>query len=188
MNRRFDEAVSGEDLASIERFFKIFPLINLHDVGLNKFTLYLRGKLATANKAGYQSNAQCVVIFFCGLNYIIDVHRKTKDLMIVIKRLRHKTNEIMHFLYTLCYYSFVRLIIWWNGCTRTIWSKLLCIDWLLIFFLEFAQWYWYFLRAHWCIDWLTESVFIRKYSSDWLIDEPVYTGQSEASSGHCAGR
>ena len=64
MNRRFDEAVSGEDLASIERFFKIFPLINLHDVGLNKFTLYLRGKLATANKAGYQSNAQGVVIFF----------------------------------------------------------------------------------------------------------------------------
>ena len=89
MNRRFDEAVSGEDLASIERFFKIFPLINLHDVGLNKFTLYLRGKLATANKAGYQSKCSVSGQFFCGLNYRMDVHRKTKDLLTVIKRLRH---------------------------------------------------------------------------------------------------
>ena len=31
---RFDEAVKREDHASIERFFKIFPLINMHDEGL----------------------------------------------------------------------------------------------------------------------------------------------------------
>merc|ERR1719438_83736 len=50
VNRKFDEAVHAEDLASIERFFKIFPLLNLHAAGLNKFTVYLRGKLALANR------------------------------------------------------------------------------------------------------------------------------------------
>lgn len=43
--QKFDEAVQAEDLASIERFFKIFPLINLHDIGLEKFTVYLREKV-----------------------------------------------------------------------------------------------------------------------------------------------
>ena len=35
--RRFDEAVKDEDLASIERFFKIFPLLGMHDEGINNF-------------------------------------------------------------------------------------------------------------------------------------------------------
>ena len=50
VTRRFEEAVSDEDLASIERFFKIFPLINMHEEGLRKFTHYLRGKLSAASK------------------------------------------------------------------------------------------------------------------------------------------
>lgn len=50
VTRRFDEAVHDEDLASIERFFKIFPLINMHEEGLRKFTHYLRGKLSAASK------------------------------------------------------------------------------------------------------------------------------------------
>ncbi len=45
MSGRFDEAVKKEDLASIERFFKIFPLINMHEEGLKKFTLYLCSKV-----------------------------------------------------------------------------------------------------------------------------------------------
>jgi len=48
--RRFDEAVADEDLASIERFFKIFPLINMHDEGLKKFTAYLCTKILAAAK------------------------------------------------------------------------------------------------------------------------------------------
>ncbi len=42
---RFDKAVKSEDTASIERFFKLFPLINMHDQGLLKFTSYLCGKV-----------------------------------------------------------------------------------------------------------------------------------------------
>ena len=46
VSQRFDEAIKNDDLASIERFFKLFPLINLHDVGLKKFSSYLHSKLA----------------------------------------------------------------------------------------------------------------------------------------------
>ena len=45
---RFDEAVRREDHASIERFFKIFPLINMHDEGLARFSGYLCSKVADA--------------------------------------------------------------------------------------------------------------------------------------------
>ena len=47
---RFDEAVKREDHASIERFFKIFPLINMHDEGLGRFSGYLCSKVADAAK------------------------------------------------------------------------------------------------------------------------------------------
>lgn len=42
---KFDEAVKDEDLASVERFFKIFPLLNMHEEGLGRFTTYLCSKV-----------------------------------------------------------------------------------------------------------------------------------------------
>lgn len=39
--RKFDDAVRDEDVASVERFFKIFPLLNQHNEGLKKFSTYL---------------------------------------------------------------------------------------------------------------------------------------------------
>ena len=89
VNRRFDEAVHAEDVASIERFFKIFPLINLHTTGLNKFTLYLRGKLAAANKDNLKqaldtppgdkrSNvifADTLTLLFEGIARIVEIHQ-----------------------------------------------------------------------------------------------------------------
>ncbi|XP_017042837.1 conserved oligomeric Golgi complex subunit 4 [Drosophila ficusphila] len=47
--KRFDEAVKADDLASVERFFKIFPLVGCHTTGIEKFSLYICQKLA--NKA-----------------------------------------------------------------------------------------------------------------------------------------
>ncbi|OTF72819.1 hypothetical protein BLA29_015308, partial [Euroglyphus maynei] len=35
---RFDKAVAHKDAASVERFFKIFPLIKQHKQGLNRFS------------------------------------------------------------------------------------------------------------------------------------------------------
>ena len=50
ISKRFDEAVGREDLASVERFFKIFPLINMHQEGLKKFTNYLCAKVKYFSK------------------------------------------------------------------------------------------------------------------------------------------
>ena len=46
VSTKFDEAVRDEDLASVERFFKIFPLLNMHEEGLKRFTNYLSSKVS----------------------------------------------------------------------------------------------------------------------------------------------
>uniref|UniRef100_A0A8C7LFS7 Conserved oligomeric Golgi complex subunit 4 n=1 Tax=Oncorhynchus kisutch TaxID=8019 RepID=A0A8C7LFS7_ONCKI len=44
---RLDEAVTRGDLAQVERLFKIFPLLGLHDQGLARFGQYLCSQLAS---------------------------------------------------------------------------------------------------------------------------------------------
>ncbi|KAM6981071.1 conserved oligomeric Golgi complex subunit 4 [Aplochiton taeniatus] len=44
---RLDEAVTAGDLAQVERFFKIFPLLGLHEQGLARFGQYLCSQLAS---------------------------------------------------------------------------------------------------------------------------------------------
>jgi len=41
IHNKFDAAVRSADAASVERFFKTFPLIGEHDAGLAKFSKYL---------------------------------------------------------------------------------------------------------------------------------------------------
>jgi len=41
IHNRFDSAVRSADAASVERFFKTFPLIGEHKAGLEKFSKYL---------------------------------------------------------------------------------------------------------------------------------------------------
>ena len=41
IHNRFDSAVRSGDVASVERFFKTFPLIGEHKAGLEKFSKYL---------------------------------------------------------------------------------------------------------------------------------------------------
>jgi hypothetical protein len=45
VTEKFDEAVKDEDLASVERFFKLFPLLNMHDEGIQRFTNHLSSKV-----------------------------------------------------------------------------------------------------------------------------------------------
>ncbi|XP_034948017.1 conserved oligomeric Golgi complex subunit 4 [Chelonus insularis] len=87
--KKFDEAVKQEDLASVERFFKIFPLLGMHDEGLSKFCLYLCTKLQeTAHKnlrsaVEIKSNderaavvyADTLTLLFEGIARIIEVHQ-----------------------------------------------------------------------------------------------------------------
>ena len=41
INQKFDEAVKKDDLASVERFFKIFPLLRMYDEGIEKFSKFV---------------------------------------------------------------------------------------------------------------------------------------------------
>ncbi|KAK6627802.1 hypothetical protein RUM44_010281 [Polyplax serrata] len=47
--KKFKEAIADEDLASVERFFKIYPLLNMHEEGLKEYSLYLSSKLRQAS-------------------------------------------------------------------------------------------------------------------------------------------
>jgi conserved oligomeric Golgi complex subunit 4 len=44
---KLDEAIKKDDLASVERFFKIFPQLGMHDEGITKFTNFVCSKLTT---------------------------------------------------------------------------------------------------------------------------------------------
>ncbi|CAG0913419.1 unnamed protein product [Notodromas monacha] len=48
VSAQFDLAVSQDDAASVERFFKIFPLLNMQEEGLQKFSKCLQRKLREA--------------------------------------------------------------------------------------------------------------------------------------------
>lgn len=89
VTHRFDEAVKSEDLASVERFFKIFPLLGMHDEGLKKFCQYLCSKLQDAAQKNLKaaldvkSNdgrapvifADTMTLLFEGIARIIEIHQ-----------------------------------------------------------------------------------------------------------------
>nr|CAG4642373.1 EOG090X02VY [Evadne anonyx] len=45
IEQKFDESARDRDAASVERFFKIFPLLNMHEEGIKKFSSYLATRL-----------------------------------------------------------------------------------------------------------------------------------------------
>lgn len=45
IKHKFDDAVKSQDLPSIERFLKIFPLLKKHDEGIEEFCQYLSAKV-----------------------------------------------------------------------------------------------------------------------------------------------
>lgn len=89
VKHKFDDAVKSEDLPSVERFFKIFPLLGMNEEGITKFCDYLRTKIEiTADKnIATVSNipasdkrhnamfADVLTLLFEGLARVIDVHQ-----------------------------------------------------------------------------------------------------------------
>lgn len=89
VTHKFDEAVKSEDLASVERFFKIFPLLGMHTEGLKKFCLYLCSKLQETSQKNLKlaldvkiTDKRASVIFadtmtllFEGIARIVEVHQ-----------------------------------------------------------------------------------------------------------------
>ncbi|XP_033328218.2 conserved oligomeric Golgi complex subunit 4 isoform X1 [Megalopta genalis] len=89
ITHKFDEAVKSEDLASVERFFKIFPLLGMHSEGLKKFCSYLCSKLHEAAQKNLKaaldikSNdkrasvifADTITLLFEGIARIVEIHQ-----------------------------------------------------------------------------------------------------------------
>ncbi|KAB0804286.1 hypothetical protein PPYR_01256 [Photinus pyralis] len=89
VQHKFDEAVRLEDLASVERFFKIFPLLDMHDEGIRKFCNYLCDKLRdtadknlqtalnapVTDKRHHVKFADTLTLLFEGLARIVDIHQ-----------------------------------------------------------------------------------------------------------------
>lgn len=65
VTRKFDEAVKSEDLASVERFFKIFPLLGMHLEGLKKFCSYLCVKVIKSDFIKFQIHCIIIQYFLC---------------------------------------------------------------------------------------------------------------------------
>lgn len=89
VKHKFDEAVKSEDLASIERFFKIFPLLGMHEEGIQEFCIYLRTKIESTAEKNINSAlnipasdkrynvafADVLTLLFEGLARVVDVHQ-----------------------------------------------------------------------------------------------------------------
>ncbi|XP_062465257.1 conserved oligomeric Golgi complex subunit 4 isoform X2 [Pezoporus occidentalis] len=86
---KFDTAMKQGDLSQVERFFKIFPLLGLHEEGLSKFSEYLCKQVANKAEENLQlvmgtdmSDRRAAVIFadtltllFEGIARIVETHQ-----------------------------------------------------------------------------------------------------------------
>ncbi|XP_050538118.1 conserved oligomeric Golgi complex subunit 4 isoform X2 [Daktulosphaira vitifoliae] len=79
VSKRFDQASSIEDQKSIERYFKIFPLLGMHDVGLETFVVYLGRLLKNSADKNLKnvldtslSSNRASIIFADGLTFIFE--------------------------------------------------------------------------------------------------------------------
>jgi hypothetical protein len=79
--KKFDEAVRDDDVASVERFFKIFPLLNQHTEGLKKFSNYLCTKISekalikNVSNASSVSHSDKLTQLYESIAKIIDIHQ-----------------------------------------------------------------------------------------------------------------
>ncbi|ENN80356.1 hypothetical protein HUJ04_002315 [Dendroctonus ponderosae] len=86
---KFNEAVESEDLGSVERFFKVFPLLGMHEEGIKNFCTFLRTKVALTADKNLKSAistsltdkryaivyADTLTLLFEGLARVIDTHQ-----------------------------------------------------------------------------------------------------------------
>ncbi|XP_060694262.1 conserved oligomeric Golgi complex subunit 4 [Hemiscyllium ocellatum] len=86
---KFDVAIKEGDLPQVERFFKIFPLLGLHEEGLSKFSEYLCKQIADKAKENLQlalstemsdrraavTFADTLTLLFEGIARIVETHQ-----------------------------------------------------------------------------------------------------------------
>uniref|UniRef100_A0A8C2I3I9 Conserved oligomeric Golgi complex subunit 4 n=1 Tax=Cyprinus carpio TaxID=7962 RepID=A0A8C2I3I9_CYPCA len=82
---RLEEAVTTGDLPQVERFFKILPLLGLHEQGLARFAQYLCSQVGACvyvhlKPGTHQADGQCQVVFdlflyLLGIARIVETHQ-----------------------------------------------------------------------------------------------------------------
>ncbi|XP_072374707.1 conserved oligomeric Golgi complex subunit 4 isoform X2 [Scyliorhinus torazame] len=86
---KFDVAITEGDLPQVERFFKIFPLLGLHEEGLSKFSEYLCKQIANKAEENLQlalstemsdrraavTFADTLTLLFEGIARIVETHQ-----------------------------------------------------------------------------------------------------------------
>lgn len=79
VSKRFEQASLAQDSKSIERYFKIFPLLGMHDVGLEKFVDYLGHVLQVSADKNLKnvmetslSSNRASIIFADGLTFVFE--------------------------------------------------------------------------------------------------------------------
>lgn len=61
LQHKMDEAINDGDAASVERFFKIFPLLNMQEEGIQKFSSYLALKVSVVTMKN-RSFLKCAIL------------------------------------------------------------------------------------------------------------------------------
>ncbi|XP_076448808.1 conserved oligomeric Golgi complex subunit 4-like [Babylonia areolata] len=89
VNSKFDAAVHSQDVASVERFFKIFPLLAMHKEGITKFSKYLAAQISEKadnnlklalhtsedDKRRNVLFADTVTLLFEGIARVVEIHQ-----------------------------------------------------------------------------------------------------------------
>ncbi|BFZ13048.1 hypothetical protein BsWGS_16086 [Bradybaena similaris] len=89
VHNKFDAAVHSGDVASVERFFKIFPLLGLYSEGLTKFGKYLAAQLSekadgnlkialhpdSTDKRAHIMFADTLTLLFESIARVVEIHQ-----------------------------------------------------------------------------------------------------------------
>lgn len=105
VSKRFEHASLVQDSRSIERYFKIFPLLGMHDAGLEKFVDYLGRVLkASADKSLKNvmdtslSNNRASIVFADGLTFVFEEVAKTIEVQQPLIETHYGPEYIFKFL------------------------------------------------------------------------------------------
>lgn len=105
VSKRFEQSSLVQDSKSIERYFKIFPLLGMHDVGLKKFVDYLGRILKVSADSSLKnvmdtslSSNRASIIFADGLTFIFEEVAKTIEIHQPIIETHYGPEYIFKFL------------------------------------------------------------------------------------------
>ena len=62
VTERYEQALHANDVPELERFFKIFPLIGLRDVGIERFSAYLCSQIHVSAEKSFNALVQQTIL------------------------------------------------------------------------------------------------------------------------------